>query len=491
MPASSRGDEAAWHATQARIEALTDAVARAEAGPLPAAGKVSPGDLVRIPQKGVTVVLACSEQSDVVAAYARPQRARVAYPKGVLPLCALGVSVPFFGAPSDEAEARTRKHLNEVVHKLRETNPEEPPTHHALLQNILNDRLEEYVVGEPTSPYALRSRAESTLRDVFHHITVPCDPLLAAHAEAQLPGLLDAVLKGIPEGDSLSLQRALTTRALERWLHGENASEVVAQLEASILSEESSSAYDLVTHAVTLASFGRWEAVAKLKKRGEAAAKKAAKGNDFRESARGERYLDTWKILSALCKSRDALNEPAIRAAIRHEVDYEESWSLSFDHLHWLRILYWREGTSGLTPREVVLTSHFALSGQRRSGKTQVRTCPPFMEAELEALRVRIGYEPPTPEEVPIAAPPLPAQVAPPAKVVKPKPLTPKQLAEKAAWGAARKSAKPYSRLEHYVVGGSLTHPKFGLGRVQRLVTPDTIEVLFENGVPRTLGHRA
>ena len=113
------------------------------------------------------------------------------------------------------------------------------------------------------------------------------------------------------------------------------------------------------------------------------------------------------------------------------------------------------------------------------------------MEAELEALRVRIGYEPPTPEEVPIAAPPLPAQVAPPAKVVKPKPLTPKQLAEKAAWGAARKSAKPYSRLEHYVVGGSLTHPKFGLGRVQRLVTPDTIEVLFENGVPRTLGHRA
>jgi hypothetical protein len=226
MPAQSRGEEAAWHAAHARIEALTDAIDQAEAGPLPSAANVSPGDLVRIPQKGVTMVLAGSEEADVVAAYARPQRARVAYPKGVLPLCRLGVSVPFFGAPSDDAEARGWRHFNDVVHKLREKNPEEPPTHHALLQNILNDiiGLETYVAGKPTG-HALRAE----LRDILHHITVPCDPLLAAHAEAQLPGLLDAVLKGVPEGDRLALQQALTLRALNHWLRGEDASEVVAR----------------------------------------------------------------------------------------------------------------------------------------------------------------------------------------------------------------------------------------------------------------------
>lgn len=50
---------------------------------------------------------------------------------------------------------------------------------------------------------------------------------------------------------------------------------------------------------------------------------------------------------------------------------------------------------------------------------------------------------------------------------------------------------RAYAMSEAFAAGDYITHPTFGLGEVALFLTPDKIDVLFENGVKRLLCNKA
>jgi hypothetical protein len=58
-------------------------------------------------------------------------------------------------------------------------------------------------------------------------------------------------------------------------------------------------------------------------------------------------------------------------------------------------------------------------------------------------------------------------------------------------WDGMREGAKPWSMATRFAAEEVIVHTKFGVGRVRSLIAPNKIEVEFEDGVVRTLLHRA
>ncbi|ABB38146.1 hypothetical protein Dde_1345 [Oleidesulfovibrio alaskensis G20] len=53
----------------------------------------------------------------------------------------------------------------------------------------------------------------------------------------------------------------------------------------------------------------------------------------------------------------------------------------------------------------------------------------------------------------------------------------------KAIAGSEDRDATPYSMKSTYEVGQIISHPNFGVGKVQQLVKPDKVEILFRQGI--------
>jgi len=56
-------------------------------------------------------------------------------------------------------------------------------------------------------------------------------------------------------------------------------------------------------------------------------------------------------------------------------------------------------------------------------------------------------------------------------------------MASKEALAASEATPRAYSFKETYEAGESLSHPKFGLGFVQRIIPPNKMEVMFETEI--------
>lgn len=65
------------------------------------------------------------------------------------------------------------------------------------------------------------------------------------------------------------------------------------------------------------------------------------------------------------------------------------------------------------------------------------------------------------------------------------------QAKARSKWDGMREGAKPWSMTTRFSAEQIIVHTKFGVGRVRSLISPNKIEVEFEDGIVRTLLHGA
>jgi hypothetical protein len=427
-----------------------------------------------VPAKGVTIVLENRPDVHVVARPSRPCQSTAWYPRGRLAVCRTDVAVPFFGPPSVEA-LRSEATLGDRLRALREPAGAASYEADTRLQLEQPFGLERWIGRvDEAYPGAYPVRPRDALVHAIQHVTVPCDPVLARAA-------LDHAKSDV---GAASID-ALEARALACWLDGEALEEVSIRLTALLTAPEElavRSAFNLAARVLVLASLGRWTEAGALAKRGLALAKRQAARSDSKEAALGERYQNAFEIHLAFAATPDAPPSPALQTRLRREalllldVDVVEA-------VHWLRILHRH---AGLSPREVLLTSYFEL---RYRNQTPVP--PAALEAEVAALKARVGYTDPGPRWQPSwEASSAARDKKEKARAAKASPARAEPAkAESAKAEEPRPESRPYAIDEHFKVGEWIEHSKFGLGRVTSLPRPDAVQVAFVGGT-RVLIHR-
>ena len=163
-------------------------------------------------------------------------------------------------------------------------------------------------------------------------------------------------------GARLHGAKAIETLLLRQWLLSEPLDEKLTleygrlTTERIVFGPELTDSLGIALAVLPLASFGCWDAIRDVVE---------AHPKFGTDKCKPQRPTQVAYLLATEPEQRYDLKSPALKKAAAHLRANIHSLATAHvsDLLHWLRIVEWRDGTSGLAPRQVVLRAYAYMPG--------------------------------------------------------------------------------------------------------------------------------